>query len=36
METEAQCAYCKHWYPTPVGHYHSEQECQDNQKESAE
>lgn len=32
---EAQCAYCNHWYDTPVGHYHSEEECLANQKENA-
>lgn len=34
---EQQCHYCKHWYPMPVGHYHSEEECLANQaaKENA-
>jgi len=32
---EQQCHYCKQWYPTPVGHYHSEEECLANQKETA-
>lgn len=30
---EEQCAYCGHWYPTPVGYYHPEEECIANQKE---
>lgn len=31
---EQQCHYCKYWYPAPVGHYHSEIECVENQKEN--
>jgi hypothetical protein len=33
---EAQCSYCKHWYPVPVGHHHGEDECLANQKEDTE
>jgi len=33
---EAQCFYCKHWYPSPVGHYHSEEECLENQASATE
>ena len=33
---EAQCYYCKYWYPTPVNLHHAEDECLANQKGEAE
>lgn len=33
---EAQCFYCKYWYPAPVGHYHAEDECLANQAQAKE
>jgi len=29
---EAQCHYCKEWYPAPVNLHHAEDECLANQK----
>jgi hypothetical protein len=33
---EAQCHYCKEWYPAPIHLHHAEDECLANQARAKE